>query len=76
MESQSKNYVIALALLIGSLIIGGSIIYSSKDKYEISTSPLGVYRLDKVSGKIDYCDTSLNFDTQLWFVDCSGKHVQ
>ena len=76
MESSSKNYLVSIALLLSSLIIGASFIYSStKNKYEISTSPLGVYRMDKSSGKIDYCQASLTDKMEHWVVDCSGAYI-
>lgn len=72
----SNNYSIPIALILGSLIIGASNHYSNKiNKYEISTSPLGVYRLDKISGKVDYCQTKLDDDEENWIVDCSGKYI-
>ena len=76
MESLCKNYAITVALLLSSSIIGSSYIISSMiNKYEISTSPIGVYRLDKATGKIDYCHTSLSDNRELWVVDCSGKYI-
>ena len=76
MESLSKNYSVTVALIISSSIIGASYIISSLiNKYEISTSSIGVYRLDKSTGKIDYCLTSLSDNRELWVVDCSGKYI-
>lgn len=71
-----KIYFIPLALLFSSLIIGASFVYNSdRDKYEISTSPLGVFRLDKSTGKIDYCNTRLIDNMKQWLVDCSGTYT-
>jgi hypothetical protein len=77
METRPKSYSLALSLLLGSIIIGASFIYSSKhkDEYDFSTSPLGVYRLDKSTGKIDYCQTKLIDNMEFWVVDCSGKYA-
>lgn len=70
-----KTHSISLALLLSSLIIGASFIYSAtKNKYEFSSSPLGVYRLDKLSGKIDYCQTKPTDNSSHWVVDCSGAY--
>ena len=76
MSETRGNIIISISLVVSAIIIGSALVYSSRntDAYQLSTSPLGVYRMNKITGEIKYCDTVKDENGELWIVDCLSKH--